>query len=125
MKRLRAAALIAIPVGAVGAIVFFFRAADHPPPVLVVLFILWLLSPFVILAWAQVVSNRWSPLTQAALSCVTLVITLASLVIYGRLIVVAPPGSPKAAVFVVTAPASWLLIAIVMPLAALASRRRV
>ena len=50
MKLLRAAALIAIPVGAAGAVALFFRAADHPPPLLVVLFILWLLSPFAVLA---------------------------------------------------------------------------
>lgn len=124
MKLLRAAALIAIPVGAVGSMVLFFRAADHPPPLLVVLFILWLLSPFVVLAWAHVISKRWAALTQAALYSVTLVITLASLAIYGKVIVVAPAGSPKAAVFVVVAPASWLLMAIVVPAAALLSGRR-
>ena len=124
MTLLRAAALIAIPVGAVGAVVLFVRAADHPPPVLVVLFILWLLSPFVILGWAHVISKRWAVPTQAALYSVTLVITLASLAIYGKVIVVAPAGSPKAAVFVVVAPASWLLIAIVVPAAALLSGRR-
>ena len=33
-----------LPVGAVGAVVLFFRAADHPPPLLVVLGLLSLLS---------------------------------------------------------------------------------
>ena len=67
MTLLRGAALVAIPIGAVGAVVLFFRAADHRPPVLVVLFILWLLSSFAIIAWAHVVSKRWAVPTQAAL----------------------------------------------------------
>ena len=121
MTRLRTAALIAIPVGAVGAIVLFFRAADHPPPLLVALFILWLLSPFVLLGWACAVSKKWPVPTQAALYWVTVVVTLASLAIYSRAIVIAPAGAPKAAPFVITAPASWLLIAIVVPFAALVS----
>lgn len=122
MRLFRAAALIAITVGAAGAVVLFFRAADHPPPLLVVLFILWLLSPFAVLTWAQIASTRWSVPTQTALHVVTVVITLASLAIYARLLVVAPPGAPKAAVFVVTPPASWLLMALVVALVALIFR---
>jgi hypothetical protein len=121
---LRSAALIAIPVGAVGAIALFFRAADHPPPLLVVLFILWLLSPFALLGWACAVSKEWSVPTQAALYSVTIVVTLASLAIYGNLIAITRAGAPKAAVFVVTAPASWLLIAIVIPLVGAIARKR-
>jgi hypothetical protein len=124
MRLLRTAALIAIPIGAAGAVVLFFRAAEHPPLLLVVLFLLWLLSPFAILAWAHAMSRRWAVPTQAALHGVTLVIALASLAIYGNVIDVARPGSPKAAPFVITAPASWLLIAIVVPLAVFVSRRR-
>ena len=48
MKLLRMAALIALPVGAVGTVVLFFRASARTPPLLIVLFLVWLLSPFVI-----------------------------------------------------------------------------
>jgi hypothetical protein len=123
-RTLRTAALIAVPIGAVGAVALFFRAADHPPAVLVILFILWLLSPFALLGWALARSTRWAVPTQTALYGVTLVITLGTLALYGNVIVVAPAGAPKAAVFVVTAPASWLLMAVVVPLAALISRGR-
>jgi hypothetical protein len=124
LRLLRDAALVALPIGAVGAGALFFRAADHPPPILVVLFILWLISPFALLAWMHVAATRWAAPTQAALHAVTIAITLASLAVYGNLIAVTPPGSPKAAPFVIVAPASWLLAAIVVTLAALASRNR-
>jgi hypothetical protein len=123
MSTLRAAALIAIPIGAAGAVALFFRAADHPPPILVFLFIVWLISPFVLLAFAEARSPRWTMRTQAALHGVTIVIALASLAIYGKWITVTPPGSAKAAPFIVVAPASWILTVVVVSAAALLSRR--
>ena len=121
---MRTASLVAIAVGAAGAVVFFVRAADHPPPILIVLFIVWLISPFVLLGWMHVASTRWSASTQTALHGVTIVIALASLAIYGNLIAVTPAGSPKAAPFVVVAPASWLVIATVVGAAAVLARPR-
>jgi len=99
------------------------RAGRRTPRFLLVLFVFWVLSPFVALAWAHVVSKRWSVLTQATLYYATLVITLSALAIYGR--VVLPPGAaPRAPVFVIVPPASWLLMAIAVLTAALISRRR-
>jgi hypothetical protein len=123
MPTLRAAALTAIPIGAAGAVALFFRAADHPPPILVAGFIVWLISPFVLLALAEARSSRWTVQTQAALHGVTLVIAAASLAIYSSVIRITPATAPRAAPFVVTAPVSWLFIAIAVSLAALASRR--
>ena len=123
MNALRTASRIALPVGAVGTVVLFFRASDRTPPLLIVLFLVWLLSPFAVLAWAHVRSARWPPATRAAVYAVTLAIALASLAIYGNVIAVTRVGAPKAAPFVVVAPASWLLIAVIVPLAGLLSRR--
>ena len=86
-------------------------------------FTIWVLSPFVGLAWANIVSKRWSVLTCATLYGVTLVLALGSLAIYGDMVVVAPPGSANAFKFVVVAPGSWLIMAIVVPMAALVSGR--
>ena len=115
-----------MPAGAIGTVVLFLRVAlaQRTPPMLMVLFIVWLLSPFAVLAWAHLASRRWSVETRTALHGVTVVIALASLAIYGNLIAITPPGAPKAAPFVVVAPTSWLVIAIVVPLAAWASARR-
>jgi hypothetical protein len=120
---LRAAAMIAVVAGAVGSVGLMLRAGQRTPRFLLVLFVIWVLSPFVVLAWANIVSRRWSVLTRATLYCVTLVLTLGSLAIYGNL--VSPPaGSPRAFVFVVVPPVSWALLAVVVPIAALISRRR-
>ena len=120
---LRAVALIAVVTGAVGSVGLMLRAGRNTPRLLLVLFVIWVLSPFVALAWANMVSRLWSVLTRATLYCVTLVITLGSLAIYGD-VVLPPAGSPRAFVFVVVPPGSWLLMAIVVPIAALISRRR-
>ena len=98
------------------------RAGRSTPSLLLVAFVVWVLSPFVALAWANMVSQRWSVLTRTTLYCVTLVVTLGSLVIYG--FGLAPAGSARAFSFVAVPPGSWLLIAVVVPIAALLSRRR-
>ncbi len=119
---LRAIALIAVMAGAVGSLGLMFRAGQNTPRFLLVLFIFWILAPFAALAWLNMVSMRWSVLTRATLYCVTVVITLGSLAYYGRLIP-PPERSAHAFVFVAVPPVSCLLIAIVVPLAALISRR--
>jgi hypothetical protein len=123
LDRLRGVARIAVVVGAVGSVGLMLRAGRNTPRLLLVLFVIWVLSPFVALAWANVTSQRWSRPTRVALYCVTLVLTLASLVIYGGLIK-RPAGTANAFVFVAVPPASWALIAIAVALAALLSRPR-
>jgi hypothetical protein len=118
---LRAVALVAVVVGAIGSVGLMLRAGRSTPRLLLVLFVIWVLSPFMALAWANMVSKGWSVLTRATLYCVTLVITLGSLAIYGDVVVVAPAGSANAFRFVVVPPASWLLMTIVVPIAALIS----
>jgi hypothetical protein len=71
----------------------------------------------------QCSSKRWPLLTRATLYGVTLVVTLASLAFYGKL-VLPPAGSPRAFVFVAVPPASWLFMTIVVATAALISRGR-
>ena len=120
---LRVLALIAVVAGAGGSVGLMLHAGGRTPRLLLVLFIIWVLSPFVALAWANLVSKRWSVSTRATLYCVTLVLTLGSLAIYGGL-VLPPAGSARAFVFVAVPPVSCLLLAIVVPLAAWISRRR-
>ena len=120
---LRAVAWIAVVVGAVGSVGLTLGAGRNTPRLLLVLFVMWVLSPFVALAWANMQSKHWSVLTQMTLYCLTLVITLSSLAIYGG--VVSPPtGSAHAFIFVVVPPGSWLLMAIVVPLVTWISRKR-
>src|SRR5439155_26971506 len=121
---LRAVALIGVVLGAVGSVGLMLRAGRrNPSGLLLVLFVIWVLSPFVALAWGNMIAKRWSVLTRATLYCVTLVLTLGSLAFYCRFIL-PPAGSPNAFVFVAVPPVSWLLMAIVVPIAVLISRRR-
>jgi hypothetical protein len=120
---LRAAALIAVLAGAVGSIGLILHAGRrNDSRFLLLLFALWVLSPFIVLVLANVLSKRWTVLTRATLYSVTLVLTLSSLAIYGD-VALGPPRAKTAFVFVVVPPASWLLIAIVVPIAALISGR--
>ena len=123
LGRLRAAALVAVLAGAAGSIGLWFYVSQHPPLLIVVLFVIWVLSPFVGLVLAYVVSQRWSVLTRATLYSVMLVVTLGSLAIYGY-DAVRPRKAQAAFWYVLVPPVSWLLIATVAPIAALVSRRR-
>ena len=119
-----AAALIAVLAGAVGSVGLMLHAGHrNPSRLLLVLFALWVLSPFIALVLANMVSKRWSVPTRATLYCVTLVVTLGSLAIYGELVVLRPPASPNAFLFVVVPPASSVFMAIAVPMAALISGR--
>jgi hypothetical protein len=119
---LRAAARIAVVIGAVGSIGLMLHAGQHTPRLLLVLFVPWVLSPFIAAAWADVVSKRWAKFTRATLYIAMLFITLGSLAIYGH-DALSPPRAKAAFVFVVVPATSWLLIAIIVPISALISGR--
>src|SRR5579863_8224623 len=110
LRLLRGAALIAVLAGAVGSVVLTLHAGRHNDSrILMVLFAAWVLSPFLALVLADVVSKGWSVLTRTTLYSVMLVVTLGSLGIYGD-VALGPPRAKTAFVFVVVPPASWLLI---------------
>lgn len=97
---LRKTALIALPAGAVGAIAFMLRAGHRNPfRVLLLLFAVCVLSPFVALVFAIIVSKDWSAITRATLHGVILVLTLTSLAFYGA-IAFGPPRAKTAFTFV-------------------------
>jgi len=122
LGRLRAAALIAVVVGAAGTVGLFLRAGQRTPRLLLVLMAIWVLSPFIALVLASVVSKRWSSLTRATLYGVMLAVTLGSLAIYGD-DAMGHRRAQAAFVYVLVPPASWLLIAIAVPIAAFISGR--
>src|SRR5437879_1308157 len=115
---LHSASLVAVLAGAVGSVGLMLHAGHrNPSRLLLVLFALWVLSPFMALVLANMVSKRWSVLTRATLYAVILVITLGSLAIYGAL-VFGPLRAKTGFIFLVVPAASWLLIAIVVAIAA-------
>jgi len=120
---LRTAAQIALVVGAIGSLAFMFREGQQTPRLLLILFTIWVLSPFAALLWANRLAKRWSVLTRATLYCVEILVALGSLAIYGEWIDVRPAGSANAFLFVAVPPASLLFSMIVVPIAAFMSGR--
>jgi hypothetical protein len=120
---LRVAALIALPAGAAGSIGLMLRVGHrNPSRILLALFTLWVLSPFMALLFANVFSKRWVVLTRATLYSLMLVLTPCSLAIYGE-VAFGPPRAQPASAFLLVPLASWLLIATVVPIAAFLSGR--
>jgi hypothetical protein len=123
LSLLRTAAVIALVVGATGSLVFMFRAGQHTPRLLLIIFIFWVLAPFVALFWANTVSKRWSVLTRGTLYCVMLIVALGSLAIYGEWIDIKPSGSANAFLWVIVPPASLVFITVIVGIVALLSGR--
>lgn len=124
VRFLRAAGLVGVPAGAVGSLAFMLYAGRHQSSrILLVLFAAWVLSPFMAPVLIKVVWQRWFVLTRGTLNVTMLVITLGSLSIYGDVAL----GYTKAKigfVFLIVPLISWLLIAVVVPIAALVARRQ-
>lgn len=117
------AAVIALWIGVAGSASLMLYACQRvgAPGLLRVLFVAWVIAPFVMLAVGHVVSRRWSDRTRATLSGATLVVTVASLASYG--VAAFAASRPKTAVFVLVAPVSSLLTAMVVATAAFLSHR--
>jgi hypothetical protein len=121
---LRATAVMAVLAGAAGSIASMLRVGHrNNSRILLVLFTIWVLSPFAALIIANLVSKRWSVLTRSTLYCLMLALALGSFAIYGN-VAFGPPRAQPAAAFLVVPLASWLLIATVIPIAALISGKR-
>ena len=119
---LHAVALTAAVAGAGGSVgLMLWVGHRNPSRILLVLFAVWVLSPFMALLLANMVSKRWSVLTRATLYGVMLILTLSSLAFYGD--VVWRPRPQPAFVFLVVPVGSWLLMTIVVPVGALISGR--
>ena len=120
LGRLRITALVAVLGGAAGSVGLMLRAGWSSDERLVVILIAgWVLAPFTALVVAHMVSRHWAAFTRATLYCLMLVLTLGSLGIY----VGDALGPPTTAVYVGVPLASWLLIALVVPIAAFMSGR--
>lgn len=120
---LRTVAFIVLVFGAIASLGLLRRAQQHPPPIVVVGFILWVLAPFVLLALANILSTRWSRTLQRTLIGTTLVVVAASLAIYFDDSFAHRAAKP-AFVYVAVPPASVLLSALVVGIAALTARKR-
>ena len=122
LRLLHGVALTAVVVGAIGSVgLMIWVGHRNPSRLLLALFVIWDLSPFVALVLADMVSQRWSVITRATLYGVMLILALGSLALYSD--VVLRPRPQPAFRFLVVPLGSWLLMTIVVPTAALISGR--
>jgi hypothetical protein len=115
---LRTAALLAVAFGAVTSVTLLLRAGTRNSSLilLVIVFAGWVLLPFAVLGWANLISARWSRATRVTLQCVTLVVALLSIACYSGL-VPKPDRSPNVFMFVAVPPLS-LLVTVIVPIVA-------
>jgi len=107
--------LIVVICGAMGSLYFTLHSGRYNKSVLLILlFVIWVLSPFAALAAATIVSKLWPTLIRMTLYSLVLILTIGSLITYSGII--KPPGSKPAFVFLVVPLISWLLIAILFRL---------
>jgi len=120
-RRLRRLAVCVLAAGAAGSLGFMLHAGRTASWFLIVTFASWILSPFVGLAAADAASTRWPARTRTTLHWTMLFVAAASVAIYGA----ADLGAlqRKTPVFVVVAPASWMIMIVALSVAALRSRR--
>lgn len=103
---------IAVVAGAVGSLVFMLSVGSHAPVFLILMFVVWVLSPFVALLVLSVRSWVWPS--------VMLLVPIVSLIVYGLVALKLSLAKP-AAPFLLVPLASWILIGIMI----LARRRTV
>ena len=117
------AALGATVAGAAGSVVFTFMVGRHNESrVLMGMFMVWVLAPFVALLVADRRSRGWPAATRTALQGVMLAVALGSLIIYGA-VALGPPRPQPAAYFLLVPLGSWLLGLAAVSLVAMISRR--
>jgi hypothetical protein len=97
--------------GAVYSLILTIQAGHNNKSVILpILFVIWVLSPFITLIIANISSLRFSVFARRLLYTLMLFITFGSLLGYTRII--APAGAKPAGVFLIVPLLSWFLMAI-------------
>ena len=116
-------ALIVLLIGAAGSLILMFNAGRNQNSILlIILFTGWVLSPFIALLIADVISMRWLIKTRVTIYFLMLFISLVSLLGYSGALNV--PGTKPAFKFLIVPVISWVLILIIIPIAVSRSRRK-
>ncbi len=111
-RPLRAAAMILVVAGAAASLALTLQTGRHNNSrLLLTLFAVWVLSPFIALLLAGAASKRWPVPRRATLYGVMLAIAVGSVAVYG-VVALGPPRAKPAFVFLVVPLASWLVMVV-------------
>src|SRR5215471_8602395 len=114
---IRSAGLAALAVGALGALVLMFRAGGpNRPAVLVPLFAVWDVSPYVLLWLLDRLSARWARTPRVALYGAMIATTIGSIGFY-LYDAIHPRTAQAAFAYVIVPPVCWLFAGAVLGVA--------
>jgi hypothetical protein len=119
---LRTISHIALVIGGLGSVALMLLSGLRPPVFLIILFIGWVLAPFVLLGATIVLSSRWSTITRHTLYWLTMLIAAGSLAIY-IYVLIKPLQSQPAFPYVAVPIVSVVIILAALLVTALISRR--
>ncbi len=115
-------ALVVLVAGAGFSFVLVLRAGHNNKSVLLpLLFVGWVLSPFIAFMVVNVFARRWPDVPRITLYCLMLVITSVSVAAYNGAF--SAPGAKLTGVFLIVPLLSWILMAIIIPVALSRSRK--
>jgi hypothetical protein len=98
--------------GAIGSLILTIEAGrNNRSVILPILFVAWVLSPFIALIVANIHSLRWSAFARIMLYTLIFFITLGSLLGYTH--VIGPAAAKPAGVFLIVPLLSWFLMTII------------
>ena len=109
---MRKVAFVVLFVGAIGSLGLMLNAGRHTPLFLLVLFVGWVLSPYIMLLLVNIVSKRWPIIIPVTLYWLMIFISVGSLVTY--FIILRRHSTKPAFIFLVVPFISWILIGIVI-----------
>ena len=122
-SQLRTFAVVIVLIGAVVSLgLTLYVGQNNQSILLIVLFSVWVLSPFTALLVANSISTRWLVRTRLTLYRLMLVISFGSLVSY--CFTLNPAITKHAVIFLIVPLISWLLLVIIIPIAASLSRKQ-
>ena len=111
IDRLRISTLVLGIIGAIFSLIMVIHGGRNNKSILLImLFIVWVVSPFVALLMTNRISERWPVLIRTILYSLIVIVTLGSFVAYGGIL--HPAGTKPAFVFLVVPLLWWLLIGI-------------
>jgi hypothetical protein len=122
LSNLRTIALIAIVVGVLGALILVLHAGRYNSSILLrLLFVIWVVSPFIAFIMADKFTRNWPVITHAMLYILILILTITPLLFYSGVLTL--NRTKPAFVFLVIPFISWLLLLIFISIAATIARR--
>ncbi len=122
--RQRALAIGVALAGAVGSTAFvLYVGRRNSAHWLIALFVLWVSSPFLLLAYLTGIAQFWTMRARTILSLATIGLAVVTLAFYGS-VVWGPPRPKPAATFLIVPAVSWLAIVTGMAIAHLHPHRQ-